>query len=145
MNGDEQGQSAKQSWGYERLSLLVHCLPLVSLIVWIIVDREFSPIGEMWPFVAAVGLMTVGLLRTGVTLTADELLIRYPVGSLRLTKDQVASARFNYFGLVIERRDGHPSFALLAPGLTSTELSSDEPPPSSAAYQITKWAQEGRS
>jgi hypothetical protein len=41
----------------------------------------------------------------------------------------------------IHLRDGTKAFAFLSPKASSTELSGDHPPPDSAAYKITRWAQ----
>jgi hypothetical protein len=61
----------------------------------------------------------------------------------RIPRAEVESAKFNYHGLVIRRRDGGSVFALLGPKMTSTELSwGGKPEPGSAAYEITRWAQQ---
>lgn len=74
-------------------------------------------------------------------MTEDELVLRYPVGSRRIPRSEVVSARFTRRGLRIKLRDGSKVFAFLRLEWTSPELSSGAVPPHrSAASRITEWA-----
>jgi hypothetical protein len=134
----------EQVWGAGLIGRIVLCLPIVAATVWTLFNYDDWPITDTWPaFLFAVLLTLAGLRsRWSVRLTQTELLIRYPIGGLRIPRADVVSARFNWHGLIIRKRDGGKAFAFLAPRMTSTELSSGgEPGPDSAAYQITEWAQ----
>ncbi|TCO48395.1 hypothetical protein EV646_104213 [Kribbella antiqua] len=65
-----------------------------------------------------------------------------PIGVRRVARGEVVSAEFLWSGgLRIRLRDGSRLRANLSPKWSSTELSGDPPPPDSAAYVITRWAQ----
>ncbi|GAA1549746.1 hypothetical protein GCM10009741_62430 [Kribbella lupini] len=119
-------------------------MPLPAVGVLVVVDSANWPIREMWPVFPVLAVVAGLMMRPSVRLSGDELLIRYPIGSQRLRRSDVASAHFNYFGLVVQLRNGATAFAFLAPKPTSTELSSGgRPEPGSASYEITRWASEG--
>ncbi|MGW5190541.1 PH domain-containing protein [Kribbella sp. NPDC004138] len=146
---DEAAQETvreEQAWGNNRWTRIFLGLPFLGATLVTVIDSANWPIREMWPALLAFGIMTVTVTRPTVRITAHELVIRYPIGGRRIARAEVVSARFNYFGLVIQLRDGSTAFAFLAPKLTSTELSSGwQPEPGGAAYEITRWAEEARS
>ena len=130
----------EQEWGPGLIGRTFACLPLLGLAAFLLIDRSWT-IGDIWPVPLVLGAFTVMSFRPLVRITQDELVIRHPIGSQRISRSHVASARFIYSGLVISKRDGGTAFAFIGPRLTSTELSGDKPPPDSAAFQITRWAQ----
>lgn len=92
------------------------------------------------PMLLMMGIVTVMITRPRARITPDELQIRILL-TRRIPRAQVESAKVTHLGLVIRRRDGGSEFAVLAPRMTSTELSwGGEPEPGSAAYEITRWA-----
>lgn len=132
----------EQVWGNNSFSRIFLSLPVLCATLWTLIDSENWPIREMWPALLALGILSVMAMRPTVRTTKDELVIRDPIGGRRLVRADVASARFDYFGLRIRMRAGGCAFAFLSPKMTSTELSSGgQPEPGSAAYEITRWAQ----
>jgi hypothetical protein len=131
----------EQVWDIGLIGRVFCSVPLLAFATLALIESEALPISKVWPFFVVLVVMTVVIMRPAVRLTQDELVIRHPIGSERIPRAEVASAKFNYFGLMIRGRDGGSSIAFIFPRWTSTELSGDEPQPDSAAYQITRWAQ----
>jgi hypothetical protein len=131
----------EQFWGIGLVGRILCSVPLLGLTTLAFLDRHELPVREVLPFFVVLAVMTVIIMRPAVRLTQDELVIRHPIGRERIRRAEVASAKFNYFGLVIHKRDGGWSIAFLLPRWTSTELANgDQAPADSAAYQITQWA-----
>jgi hypothetical protein len=106
-------------------------------------DPEF-PVGLLLVGLVFTGPLALAGLRAGrsVRLTANELIIRWPIGGRRIARGDVASAQFGLYGLHIRLRNGGTALAPLAPKWRSMMLSrSGQPGADSAAYQITRWAQ----
>ncbi|MDX6247916.1 MAG: hypothetical protein QOF10_1276 [Kribbellaceae bacterium] len=140
----------EQEWGTALVWRIILVLPLLAAILgilWTLIEDEVAPLSVTWPVFLVVSYLALAALRSRwtVRLTQDELLIRYPIGGQRVRRAQVASAHFNYWGLIIRKRGGGFAFAFLAPKWNSTELSSGgKPGPDSAAFHITRWAQSKR-
>jgi hypothetical protein len=140
----------EQEWGTAPVWRIIMVLPLLAAILgilWTLTEDEVAPLSVTWPVFLVVSYLALAALRSrwAVRLTQDELLIRYPIGGQRVPRAQVASAHFNYWGLIIRKRGGGFAFAFLAPTWNSTELSSGgKPGPDSAAFHITRWAQSKR-
>jgi hypothetical protein len=116
----------EQRWGNNLFGRIFLSLPFVGATVWVLIDEWITgdnwTIREMWPTLLGLGILTVMVMRPIVGITADELVIRI-ILTRRIPRAEVESAKFNYHGLVIRRRDGGTEFALLQPKMTSTELS----------------------
>ena len=116
----------EQRWGNNLLSRIFLSLPFVGATLWVLIDEWITgdnwTIREMWPALLGLGILTVMLMRPSVRITSDELVIRI-ILTRRIPRAEVESAKFNYHGLVIRRRDGGSVFALLGPKMTSTEMS----------------------
>lgn len=133
-------------WGHNWWSRILLSLPFVGATIWVLVDEWISDdnwtLRDEWPMLLALGALSLLMMRPSVRITPDELRVCI-ILTRRIPRAEVESAEFNYHGLVIRRRDGGAEFALLAPRLTSTELSwGGRPEPGSAAYEITRWAQQ---
>jgi hypothetical protein len=128
-------------WGTRTPVKVLAWVPFVGLVGWILVAGDGMWAG-LWPMLLFVGVMAYVWGRGGgARLTEDELVLRYPVGSRRIPRTEVVSARFTWQGMRIQLRDGSTAFAFLTPKWSSTELSSGGvPEPGSAAYRITEWA-----
>ncbi|MFD7159877.1 hypothetical protein ACFV9C_35145 [Kribbella sp. NPDC059898] len=105
---------------------------------------------EFWPSIPLSLVMLAVVLREELRLTDDDLVFRTIFGTTRIPRAEIESARFDYHlvggvYLEIHRRDGRVEKLRVSPKATSTELSGDPPAPDSAAYQITRWAADGRS
>lgn len=153
--GDPHGHSpsdlsTEQEWGLALVWRIIMFLPLPAAILgflWTVLRDEVAPLSVTWPVLLVVFYLALAALRSrwSVRLTRDELFIRYPIGSQRVRREEVESAHFNYWGLIIRKRGGGFAFAFLAPKWNSTELSSGgKPGPDSPAFQITRWAQSER-
>lgn len=124
-----------------------------SALVWVFVVAMptiflvagSAPVGVALLLVAVGALFALSLRRPFVRITADELVVRNVILTTRIPRAEVESAYFTYYNLVIRKRNGDKIRSRLTPKWSSTELSGDEPPPDSPAYQITRWASTGRS
>lgn len=139
----------EQRWGNNLLSRFFLSLPFVGATSWVLIDEWVTDdnwtVREDGPTLLALGILSLMIMRPSVRITPGELRICILL-TRRIPRAEVESAKFSYHGLVIQRRDGRSEFALLAPRLTSTELSwGAEPEPGSAAYEITRWAQQRTS
>lgn len=133
-------------WGHNRWSRIFLSLPFLGATIWVLIDEWTSDdnwtLRDAWPMLLALGVLSLLMMRPSVRITPDELWICILL-TRKIPRAEVESAKFNYHGLVIHRRDGGSEFALLAPRLTSTELSwAGQPEPGSAAYEITRWAEQ---
>ncbi|GAA0609079.1 PH domain-containing protein [Kribbella sandramycini] len=129
----------EQSWGNNRWTRGLFALVWLGLVVTVLF---FGEPATDWLFLLPLTLVIVLAARHDVRITPDELIVRYPIGGYRIPRADVLSARFNYFGLVIQLRSGATAFAFATPKLTSAELSSGgQPEPGGAAYEITRWAE----
>ncbi|QNE18627.1 hypothetical protein F1D05_12805 [Kribbella qitaiheensis] len=126
-------------WGTKTPFKVLACVPFVGALGWFVVAGGWF---ELWPFLLFLAAMAYVWGRGGgARLTEDELVLRYPIGTRRIPRAEVSSARFTYNGMRIQLRDGSKVFAFLQPKWTSTEMSSGAiPGPGSAAYRITEWA-----
>ncbi|MEV6281992.1 PH domain-containing protein [Kribbella sp. NPDC051770] len=122
-------------WGLGPVGRTLACVPTGAAVV----TTLFVP--EMWALVPLAAVIAVAWIRTEIRLTDDELILRYPIGSRRVPRADVLSAEFTWSSLRVTLRSGELVRIRFSPKLTSTELSGDPPPPDSAAYQITAWAQ----
>jgi hypothetical protein len=144
VNGVPSEHQPELAWGNSVWSRVFPLLPLLAMSVLVVVDSANWPIRELWPVFPVLAVVAGLMMRQSVRLIGDELLIRYPTWTVRLRRTEVADAHFNYFGLVVQLRNGATVFAPLMPKLSSTELSSGgRPEPGSASYEITRWASEG--
>ncbi|HWD81130.1 MAG TPA: hypothetical protein VG497_19690 [Kribbella sp.] len=112
-----------------------------------VVATAFAP--EVAPAIVVALVVFVPALRVELRMTENELVLRRPVDTVRIPRADVELARFDWvpFGgtyLEIHRRSGRVDRMPMAPRWTSTELSGDPPAPDSAAYIITRWAEDGR-
>ena len=124
-------------WGTRTRVKVFVSMPFVAVLPGAVLGGGGVSIGA-WSVVVVTGLAAYVLGRGGgARLTEDELVLRYPVGSRRIPRSEVVSARFSRRGMRIKLRDGSKVFAFLRLEWTSTELNS---PHRSAAYRITEWA-----
>ncbi|MFC0627092.1 PH domain-containing protein [Kribbella deserti] len=138
---EDRDEQDEQVWDAGVVGRILCVLPVLGFVATVVFASEHFPIDEVWPFSILLAGFPALILRPAVRITPTELVIRHPIGSERFPRAEVASARFNYAGLIIRTRRGGSAIAFILPKWTSTELSGDEPPPDSAAYQITRWAQ----
>ncbi|GAA2832386.1 PH domain-containing protein [Kribbella solani] len=102
---------------------------------------------EYWPTILVALFLLVAILRVELRLTDEELIFRDVVGTRRIPRAAVKSARFDYrppgvVVLEIHRYSGVVDRLHFSPKQSSTELSGGPPAVDSAAYQITRWAEE---
>ncbi|WP_427893782.1 hypothetical protein ACQHIV_12310 [Kribbella sp. GL6] len=135
----------QRTWRPHRVTRIVSGLIVLATIVTTILLPEF------WPTIPLSLVILAAVLREELRLTDDELVFRTILGTTRIPRAEIESARFDYHVFVggpyleIHRRDGRVEKLRVSPKATSTELSGDPPAPDSAAYQITRWAADGRS
>lgn len=79
-----------------------------------------------------------GLVRPAVWLSPDELVVRNPLRTYRIAREDVVSARSGLFGAVISRRAGRPRTAV---ALHKTAIAVGDP----SVGLINYWAQAPRS
>ena len=129
-------------WGAHRVTVVLLTVLPPAAAVMSLIDPIFLPaiVLTLFPLIAA--------LRVELRLTDDELIFRHLIGTTRIPRSDIAFARFDYkplgVYLDIHHHSGHVDHLQFGPKMTSSELSGDPPPPDSAAYQITQWAQTVR-
>jgi hypothetical protein len=79
-----------------------------------------------------------GIVRPAVWLSPDELVVRNPLWTHRIARENVVSAKPGSFGAVISRRDGRPCIAL---ALYKPKIAVED----RAVGLINYWAQTPRS
>jgi hypothetical protein len=128
-------------WGTTMRVKVLVSMPFVAVLTGAVLAGGGLSIGA-WSVVVVTGLAAYLLGRGGgARLTEDELVLRYPVGSRRIPRSEVVSARFTRRGMQIKLRDGSKVFAFLRLEWISAEPSSGGVPRRrSAAYRITEWA-----
>jgi hypothetical protein len=96
--------------------------------------QDDHPISDPLTMIAIyAALWWFGAIRPAVWLSPDELVVRNPLRTHRIARDNVVSARPGSFGVVIIRRDGRPCTAW---ALYKPKIAKDR-----AASLITYWAQ----
>ncbi|MDX6241529.1 MAG: hypothetical protein QOG10_6353 [Kribbellaceae bacterium] len=96
--------------------------------------QDDHPISDPLTMIAIyAALWWFGAIRPAVWLSPDELVVRNPLRTHRIARDNVVSARSGSFGVVIIRRDGRPCTAL---ALRKPIIAEEH-----AASLITYWAQ----
>ena len=128
-------------WGTTTRVKVFVSMPFAVVLTGAVLAGDEPSIGA-WSVVVVTGLAAYLLGRGGgARLTEDELVLRYPVGSRRIPRSEVVSARFAGRGMQINLRDGSKVFAFLRLEWTSVEPSSGAVAPHrSAANRITEWA-----
>ncbi|MER7247768.1 hypothetical protein [Kribbella sp. NPDC000426] len=126
-------------WGTHRVTLIL----LRLLVLAALIATAIAPM--LWPTIPGALLFLGAAMRYELRLTDDELIFVHAIGSTRIPRTEIAYAKFDYkpFGIYLDihRRNGQIDHLPFVPKATSTELSGDPPPPDSAAYQITRWAE----
>jgi hypothetical protein len=93
-----------------------------------------NPISDPLTMIAIhAALWWFGLVRPAVWLSPDELVVRNPLRTHRIARDNVASAKPGSYGIIIIRRNGRPCTAL---AFYKPKIAKDR-----AASLITYWAQ----
>ncbi|TDW93611.1 hypothetical protein EV137_0902 [Kribbella pratensis] len=134
--------TGQRRWGAHRITRIGLGIPVLAAVAATVIEPEVAPaiVVALLPFIAA--------LRIELRLDDDEVVLRRVLSTVRIPRSDVAFARFDYkpFGVFLEihRRSGVVELLPFSPKMTSSELSGDPPPPDSVAYQISRWAEEGR-
>ncbi|GAA1574599.1 hypothetical protein GCM10009804_34250 [Kribbella hippodromi] len=128
-------------WRAGRVERTLAVVPLIAAIVTTAILPEF------WPTIPLALVLLTRVWRVDLRLTDEELIFRGFVGTRRIPRADITSARFDYkplgnIVLEIHRHSGVVDQLLFSPKLSSTELSGDPPPVDSAAYRITRWAEQ---
>ena len=93
--------------------------------------QDDHPLSDPLTMIATyAALWWFGLVRPAVWLSPDELVVRNPLRTHRISRDNVVAAKPGSFGVAIIRRDGRPCTALAL-----------RKPMERAASLITDWAQ----
>lgn len=133
-------RAEERTWGIGTGGGAFLCLPLAAGVALTVLDGENWPIREMWPALVVLLIMTATCLRPRLRITADELMIRYPIGSSHVPRGEVLRAEFGSGGLWIYLRGGGRKYAFMMPKMNSSESTGTTPEPDSVARQITEWA-----
>jgi len=137
------------TWSLDLVSRVILFAPVLGVTAWVILDSKHRPpIQVCAPLFVFVGFLAyIGYrAKNVVSIDTNALVIRRLVGARTISRSDVLSAKFGWFGLTILLRDGTSVTAPIAPRYSSTELGyGAEPDERSAAHRITRWAAEGRS
>jgi hypothetical protein len=119
-----------------RIGLLVAILA-IGLYALIVTARKGLPMSDPLTAIALwVALWWVGTVRPKVCLSPDELVVRNPLRTRRIARENVVSARPRSSGVVISRRAGRPCIAFV---LLERKIAHR------AASLITHWAETSPS
>jgi hypothetical protein len=103
--------------------------------------QDDHPISDPLTMIAIyTALWWFGLVRPAVWLSPDELVVRNPLWTHRIARENVVSARPGSFGVVISRRAGRPCIALALHKPRIAEWAGQRTREDRAGELITCWA-----
>ncbi len=123
-------------------------MAFLAIVLGALIDavNNGSPLTDPVPLIPLfAALWWIGTMRPAVCFTSDELVVRNPLWTRRIARENVVSAKAGSFGIVIRRRVGRPciGWALQKPRIdewTGRRTRTDD-----AANTITHWAQASPS
>jgi hypothetical protein len=113
----------------------------IGLIALIDTAMNGFPMTDPLPMIALfAALWWFGTMRPKVCLTPEALVVRNPLWTRRIGRENVVSAKPSYFGVVIRRRAGRPCVAWALQKANVAEWTGRQTRADRAASLITRWA-----